>query len=380
MLYVGLISGTSADAIDAALVDIDGDAIRTLATHSHTFAPELGARLSAALATPSTLTAQTCGALDAALGNEFAKAALALIDKAGVSADALRAIGSHGQTLFHAPDGPEAFTLQVGDPSRIALATGVTTVADFRRADVAAGGQGAPLAPLLHAAMLGGTQTHRAVLNLGGIANLSLLQPGLPVRGFDTGPANTLMDQWAALTGNGTHDAGGALAARGRVDATLLDAFRDDPYFALPAPKSTGRELFDREWLLSRVGVTAEAASELKTERVADIMATLCALTVTTVADALHRAAGETVAQGFELIACGGGCHNPELLRRLAEIDGVSHLATTADFGIDPDYVEATLFAWLAAQRIAGQSVDTRTITGARHRVMAGSVYEPSVE
>ncbi|MEL6449114.1 MAG: anhydro-N-acetylmuramic acid kinase [Pseudomonadota bacterium] len=380
MLYVGLISGTSADAIDAALVEIDGDAIQTVATHSHAFAPELGARLAGALATPATLTAQACGSLDAALGSAFAAAARTVIDKAGVDTDAVRAIGSHGQTLFHAPDGPEAFTLQVGDPARIAMATGITTVADFRRADVAAGGQGAPLAPLLHDALLGGSDVHRAVLNLGGIANLSLLQPGLPVRGFDTGPANTLMDQWAALTGNGSHDASGALAARGTVDAALLDTLGDDPYFSLPAPKSTGREHFDRDWLLSRVGVTAQGASELKTERVADIMATLCALTVTTVTAALHRAAGETVAQGFELIACGGGCHNPELMRRLAQADGVSRLATTADFGIDPDYVEATLFAWLAAQRIAGQPVDTRTITGARHRVMAGSVYEPSVE
>ncbi|MEO0616997.1 MAG: anhydro-N-acetylmuramic acid kinase [Pseudomonadota bacterium] len=380
MLYVGLISGTSADAIDAALVDIDGDTIQTLAIASHAFPPELGARLADALATPATLTAKACGALDAALGHEFAAAALTLLHEARVDANAVRAIGSHGQTLFHAPDGPEAFTLQVGDPARIAMATGVTTVADFRRADVAAGGQGAPLAPLLHAALWGGTRTQRAVLNLGGIANLSLLQPGLPVRGFDTGPANTLMDQWAAVTGNGAHDADGALAARGTVDTTLLGKLSEDPYFSLPAPKSTGREYFDRDWLLSGVGMTAQAASELKTTRIADIMATLCALTVTTVADALHRAAGETEAQGFELIACGGGCHNPELMRRLAQVDGVDRLATTADYGIDPDYVEATLFAWLAAQRIAGQPVDTRTITGARHRVMAGSIHEPSVE
>ncbi|MEO0953003.1 MAG: anhydro-N-acetylmuramic acid kinase, partial [Pseudomonadota bacterium] len=223
MLYVGLISGTSADAIDAALVEIDGDAIQTVATHSHAFAPELGARLAGALATPATLTAQACGSLDAALGSAFAAAARTVIDKAGVDTDAVRAIGSHGQTLFHAPDGPEAFTLQVGDPARIAMATGITTVADFRRADVAAGGQGAPLAPLLHDALLGGSDVHRAVLNLGGIANLSLLQPGLPVRGFDTGPANAPINDLVHATWGEPFDKDGSHASGGQVADGVLE-------------------------------------------------------------------------------------------------------------------------------------------------------------
>lgn len=377
MRYIGLISGTSADSIDAALVEIVDDRLMTLATQSQPFDTELGAALSLALATPAALTAEHCGRLDAALGDAFAEAARALLQHAGVPASEIRAIGSHGQTLFHAPGGSRAFTLQVGDPARIAQATGVTTVADFRRADVAAGGQGAPLAPLLHAELLTHAERSRAVLNLGGIANLTLLAPDQPVRGFDTGPANTLMDQWAALTGRGDHDTDGALANRGRVDTGLLARLRDDDYFLRPPPKSTGREHFDQNWLLQRLGLAPAAAAELHSDRVADIMSTLCALTVDTVSEALRAAAGGTAAQGLELIACGGGCRNTELMRRLATIDGVERLTTTADHGIDPDFVEATLFAWLAAQRIDGRAVDTRSITGARHRIVAGSIFEP---
>lgn len=374
--FIGLISGTSADAIDAALVAIDGGRLDTLATHTHPFPAALHDALARALATPDALTVREYGALDAALGDAFADAALAVTEAAGFAAADVAAIGSHGQTLYHAPGGPNAFTLQAGDASRIAARTGITTVADFRRADVAAGGEGAPLAPLLHAALLTSPDVPRAVVNLGGIANVTLLVPGAPVLGFDTGPANTLMDRWAALTGNGPCDAGGRLAAAGAVDEALLARLTDDPYFARPAPKSTGREHFDTDWLLSRLGLDAAAAARLQTRRVADIMATLCALTALTVATALRDAPGGAPA-GLELIACGGGCRNPELLRRLSEACAAATV-TTAEHGIDPDFVEAVLFAWLAAKRLAGEAVDTRTITGARHPVMAGSVHEPA--
>lgn len=372
--FIGLISGTSADAIDAALVAVDGTRIETRATHTHPFSEALHAALARALAVPDALTVPDFGRLDAALGDAFADAALAVTEAAGLAADDVTAIGSHGQTLYHAPGGAHAFTLQAGDAARIAARTRITTVADFRRADVAAGGEGAPLAPLLHAALLASPDVPRAVVNLGGIANVTLLVPGAPVLGFDTGPANTLMDRWAALTGNGAFDAGGRLAAAGNVDETLLAALADDPFFARPAPKSTGREHFDTAWLLGRLGLDAARAARLQTQRVADIMATLCALTARTVAHALRDPHGKAPL-GLELIACGGGCHNPELMRRLSEACAAD-ATTTADHGIDPDFVEAILFAWLAAKRLAGEALDTRTITGARHPVMAGSVHE----
>lgn len=375
--FIGLISGTSADAIDAALIAMSGTRLETLATLSHPFPEALHEALTRALSAPDALTVRDYGRLDAALGDAFADAALAVADAAGLAAADITAIGSHGQTLYHAPGGAHAFTLQAGDAARIATRTGITTVADFRRADVAAGGEGAPLAPLLHAALLASPDAPRAVVNLGGIANLTLLVPGTPALGFDTGPANTLMDRWAALTGNGPHDAGGRLAAAGSVDDALLTVLADDPYFARPAPKSTGREYFGTDWLLSRLGVGAAAAARLQTQRVADIMTTLCALTATTVAAALRDAApGPT--PGLELVACGGGCHNPELMRRLSEACAADVTVTTADHGIDPDFVEAVLFAWLAAKRLDGEALDTRAITGARHPVMAGSIHEPA--
>ena len=370
--FIGLISGTSADAIDAALVAVGDGRVETLATLTHPFPEALHGALARALAEPDALTIRDYGALDAALGDAFADAALAVTGAAGLVPGDVTAIGSHGQTLYHAPAGPRAFTLQAGDASRIATRTGITTVAGFRAADIAAGGEGAPLAPLLHAALLSSPTTPRAVVNLGGIANVTLLVPGAPVRGFDTGPANTLMDRWAALTGNGPYDAGGRLAASGLVDDALLAVLADDPYFARPAPKSTGREYFGTDWLLSRLGIGAEAAGRLQTRRAADIMATLCALTATTVAEALRGM------PGLELIACGGGCRNPEHMRRLSEACAAGTTVTTAEHGIDPDFVEAVLFAWLAAKRLAGEALDTRTITGARHPVMAGSIHEPA--
>src|SRR5690606_28905450 len=268
------------------------------------------------------------GRLDVAIGRAFAAAALHALADAGLAPSDVEAIGSHGQTLRHDPGGALPYTLQLGCAATIAERTGITTVAGFRARDVAAGGQGAPLVPALHAALLRDPAESRAVLNLGGIANLTLLPAAGAVRGFDTGPANGLMDAWCLRHHGTAYDAGGAFAAAGRVDAALLARLLDDPWFALPPPKSTGRDHFHLGWVESRLA-GVEAAE--------DVQPTLLALTARTVADALRAAQPGTA----RVVACGGGVHNPVLMAALAaELPGLA-LESTAEHGLDPDASEA---------------------------------------
>ncbi len=372
-LYIGLISGTSADGIDAALVRIDGPIVEHL--HGQTVALDeaLKTMLDSALEAPSLLTAELAGQLNTMLGEAFAQAALLLLESAGVPAGDIRAIGSHGQTLFHAPDNMHPYTLQVGDGALIAGRTGITTINDFRSADVANGGQGAPLAPLLHEQVMSDPKIARVALNLGGIANVTVLTPGSNTLGFDTGPANTLMDQWSAICGFGSFDRDGRIAARGNVDETLLASMLSDTYFSRAAPKSTGRELFNRAWLFGHIGGDRDGFASMPDQRRADIMATLAELTAVTIANALKA----TDTKPDELVACGGGAHNPVLMQRIAAHLPETRIVSSAQLGIDPDFVEAVLFAWLAAERIAGRYVDTRHITGAKRQVMAGCIHEP---
>jgi anhydro-N-acetylmuramic acid kinase len=308
------------------------------------------------------------GALDVQVADAFADAALALLRDAGVAPREVRALGSHGQTIRHRPAGPafdgqNPFTLQIGDAHRIAERTGITTVADFRRRDVAAGGHGAPLLPALHAALLHDAREPRAVLNLGGIANLTLLPVDGPVRGFDTGPANALLDAWCQRHTGAAFDADGAFAAAGVVDAALLARLLDEPWFAAPPPKSTGREHFHLDWLAARLG-TAPLRPQ-------DVQATLLALTTRTVADALRATQPET----RRVLACGGGVHNPVLLARLsAELPGVQ-VESTAAHGVDPDFVEAMGFAWLARQTLAGRPGNLPAVTGARGPRVLGAIH-----
>ena len=242
---------------------------------------------------------------------------------------------------------------------------------DFRRADVANGGQGAPLAPLLHDRLFRDPQQARAVLNLGGIANLTRLSANTPVTGFDTGPANTLMDCWAQWCGVGRYDANGELARRGTPDQALLDALLTDDYFAKPVPKSTGREHFNAAWLANQLGIHATQAPTLSSAEQANIMATLCALTAKTVADAVRAHAPDT----GQLIVCGGGAANPVLLGMLGDHLTSIEVTSSNAFGIDSDFIEATLFAWLAAAHIDGVAVATQTITGSRRTAIAGTLH-----
>ena len=364
-LYLGLMSGTSADGIDAALVRFsDDDApLRCELLHGRTRAWDAPTRealiaLGQAAHEPSL---DALGQLDARVGHAFADAALQLLDEAGIEAAAVRAIGSHGQTIRHRPLADPAFTWQIGDANVIAERTGIDTVADFRRRDVAAGGHGAPLMPAFHAALLHDAEEDRAVLNLGGIGNFTLLPRRGDVRGFDTGPANALMDAWCARHTGQTYDAGGEFAASGQVDAALLARLLDDAWFTLPPPKSTGREQFHLPWV--------EAA--LSGQSPADVQATLMELSAATVADALLRHQPET----RRVLVCGGGVHNPRLIARIAaRLPGIA-VESTAAHGLDPDFVEAMGFAWLARQTLARRPGNLPSVSGARGLRVLGAIY-----
>lgn len=363
-LYVGLMSGTSADGIDAALVQItDQGRCRFIAGITHAWQPALREQLIALGqgAEPSGLDA--LGLLDARIGLAFASATNTLLEQARVSPTQVTAIGSHGQTVRHRPSAEVPFTVQLGDPSRIAEHTGITTVADFRRRDVAAGGQGAPLMPAFHLAMLGNAGHDRAVLNLGGIANLTLINRNGCTSGFDTGPANALCDAWCLRHTDKAYDANGQLAAQGQVDKALLQALLSEPWFSAPPPKSTGREQFHLAWVDHHLQGWMPG--------VADVQATLLELTAMTVAQALLRSQPSTA----EVLVCGGGAHNPVLMARLrAHLPGMS-VQSIAGYGLDPDHVEAMGFAWLAWRVLNRLPGNLPAVTGAAGPRLLGAIY-----
>ncbi|MEM8547531.1 MAG: anhydro-N-acetylmuramic acid kinase [Pseudomonadota bacterium] len=364
--FLGLISGTSADGIDAAIIHLRDDTLTVEKTLAWIWQDDLGETLATALATPAALTLPLLAELDGRLGDAFAAAANTLLAQAALGPADITAIGCHGQTVWHAPHGTPPMTLQVGDGARIAAATGITVVNDFRRADMAAGGEGAPLAPLLHAAVLTHPERRRAIVNLGGIANVTLLANG-NVQGFDTGPANVLMDGWARHTGTGAFDQDGLMARSGSTDPGLLARCLADPYFQRQPPKSTGREYFNPAWLTAQLAASDAALAP------ADVMATLAELTAVTVADAIEQG----LAAVDEVILCGGGARNSYLSERLAARLSSATVLPSDRLGLDADFVEASLFAWLAARRIDERCIDTRSITGARTRILAGAVHRP---
>lgn len=362
-LYLGLISGTSADGIDAALVDFDHGAPRLLHGLTHPWPEDLRREILSVAQGETRIDLDRLGRLDVAMGHGFADAALRLLRQAGMTPEQVRAIGSHGQTLRHRPEGDLPFTMQLGDASVIAERCGIDVVADFRRADVAAGGQGAPLLPAMHAILLGQPGQTRVVLNLGGIANITRLGVDGSVLGFDTGPANGLLDAWCQRHLGCAYDEDGAFAASGTVDEALLQRLLDDPYFTLPPPKSTGREHFHLAWLQQRLPEDYGAP--------ADVQATLLEFTVRSIADAIaHHASDASL-----VLACGGGVHNRLLMERLAARLAPVPLASTADHGVDPDYLEAMAFAWLARQRLLHLAGNLPSVTGARGPRVLGAIY-----
>lgn len=362
--YIGLMSGTSMDGIDAVLVDFAGPSPRLLAQHHLPYADTLRQEL-LALCRPGEDELRRFGQLDVQLGRLYAQAVQQLLEQAAFDPTQVAAIGCHGQTVRHHPELSPPFTLQIGDPNTLAELSGIPTVMDFRRHDLAVGGEGAPLVPAFHAALLRSEDCERVIVNIGGMANLTVLPsaPEQAVSGFDTGPGNVLLDAWVERQQGLPFDRDGAWAAQGQVDEVLLESLLADPYFSRPPPKSTGREYFNLDWLLGRIGRCAPE----------DVQATLLELTARSIAGAVEA---HGAASG-ELLVCGGGARNSQLMAALARRLPRWHVASSAEYGVDPQWIEAMAFAWLARQRCQELPGNLPAVTGAHRAVVLGGLYSP---
>jgi len=365
-LYIGVISGTSVDGLDIALLDMAAE-ITFIASETLEFPVQLRSEL-LALGQGDQDNLDRLGTADRVLGSFIAHAVLDFLKSQNLQTTDIIAIGSHGQTVRHRPDAADPFTWQIGDPNLIAEVTHITTVADFRRRDMAASGQGAPLVPPFHAALLRVADEDRAILNIGGISNLTTLpgDPGIAISGFDTGPGNALMDAWCAAQLGKPYDADGVWAASGKVSAGLLADLMTDPYLQRPPPKSTGREHYNLNWLQSRL--PGNLAAE-------DVQQTLLEFTVVAITEAVANWAAATQ----RLILCGGGRLNPVLVYRLRGLLEVP-VNTTEDYGYDGDAIEAGAFAWLAQRCLAGLTGSASSVTGASGDRVLGGVYSAGRE
>ncbi len=367
-LFAGAMSGTSLDGVDLAIVDLGTAMPRILAATTLPFPEALRAGL-LRLCHPGEDRLDLLGSVDVRLARLIATGMNTLLEAHDIEPTRIRALGSHGQTVRHQPGGTTAFSLQIGDPNLIAEETGLTVVADFRRRDMAAGGEGAPLVPAFHAAVFGGANA-RVVVNIGGMANITVLPAGRAdsAYGFDTGPGNMLLDIWASRHLGAPMDASGAWAAQGGPpDPELLHALLAEPYFARPAPKSTGRELFNADWLNARMPRPLAPAA---------VQSTLTELTARSIAAGILDIAAVSPA---EVLVCGGGRHNALLLERLAAALPGMTVTTTDALGLDGDWVEAAAFGWLARQRLLNLPGNLPAVTGARGPRILGAVYPGGV-
>lgn len=368
MHYIGLMSGTSADAIDAVILEVsaDGRPRRLLGAHQEPLPAELRAAIHQ-FASPSTDELERMEIASVRLGRLFARAAEAVLKRTQIARSDIRAIGSHGQTIRHKPDGSEPYTLQIGEPAIIVEQTGITTVANFRARDLAAGGEGAPLVPAFHEAAFRSASAPRAIVNLGGIANVTFLPTDQRERvtGFDVGPGNVLLDQWMHKHRHEPFDRNGDWARSGRIDPDLVKRLLADPYFSRRPPKSTGREYFHLEWLAAVLGDECRIAPE-------DVQASLVQLTAESVADALMQHASRPQ----EVFLCGGGAKNTFLLEALADRLAPIPVGLTDALGFPAQWVEAAAFAWLAHQTLEGRPGNIPSVTGARHAVVLGAIYK----
>ena len=359
-LYIGVMSGTSLDGLDIALIE-QTPAIKLIATHY--------------IPMPDSLRTELLG-LCASGPDEIARSAIAqqnwvklaaqgintLLAQQNLTPDDIRAIGSHGQTIRHEP--ARGFTVQIGNPALLTELTNITVVSDFRSRDVAAGGQGAPLVPAFHEALFEERAGNRAVLNIGGFSNLSLIEPGKPVAGFDCGPGNVLLDAWIHQQRGDSYDRNGLWAASGKVEPALLKSMLSDPFFVTQGPKSTGREVFNLPWLTQHLAQLPTFAAE-------DVQATLLELTALTIIESLQGAQNDTQ----EVLVCGGGAHNVALMSRLANLLPKAKVSSTSAYGVDPDWVEAMAFAWLAHCCLEGIAANRPSVTGARGLRILGAIY-----
>ncbi len=360
--YIGVMSGTSLDGVDVVLATIDENMVAQQASLSWPIPLAIKEAI-LAICQGQQLTLSQLGQLDTRLGRLFAEAVQALMRQENLRPQDIIAVGCHGQTVWHEPGGDAPHTLQIGDNNQIVARTGITVVGDFRRRDMALGGQGAPLVPAFHHALLAHPDERRMVLNIGGIANLSLLFPSKPVRGYDTGPGNMLMDAWIWRQRQKPYDKDAEWASAGRVIIPLLQEMLSDPYFAAPAPKSTGREYFNYGWLQSHL-------SRYPGLDAGDVQATLAELTAVTIAEQVLLNGGCD-----RLLVCGGGSRNPLVMARLSGLLAGTEVSTTDAAGISGDDMEALAFAWLAWRTIAGKPGNLPSVTGASEATVLGAIY-----
>ncbi len=360
-------SGTSMDGIDSAIVDFSQNNANVIATHCHPIPKHLQQAIKP-LFLPGDDDIDAFGSADQQLGACFAQAVNTLLGQAGLDAGDIIAIGSHGQTIRHRPpnnDTPHPFTLQIGDPNIIAAHSGITTVADFRRRDMALGGQAAPLVPAFHHASFHCNNHNRVIINIGGISNITFLPAAAgEVLGFDTGPGNRLLDDWIKHHQNKAFDNHGQWASQHTSDARLLEQLKTHPFLHRLPPKSTGREEFNRPWLNQQLKNFSHLSPGC-------VQATLLALTAETIAEAITA----LPANIDEVFICGGGALNIALTTSLSNLLKPTKVDTTAALGISPEWVEATAFAWLARQTLAGLAGNLPAVTGAKKLTVLGGIY-----
>jgi len=354
------------DGIDAALVELSGNNIELLASHTHELSAELKQKLTLLCQDDKCASIDMLGETDTELGLVFADAVSALLKQSDTSAEQVTAIGSHGQTIRHQPTLKNSFSLQIGDANRISYKTGITTIADFRRKDMAAGGEGAPLAPAFHQQVFHSLNENRAVLNIGGIANITYLPADENEKcfGFDTGPGNTLMDAWIQKHKKLPYDKHGEWAASETADTNLLEQLMKDSFVFQKPPKSTGREHYNINWLEKQL-------SEFKHLSAEQVQASLCEFTCRSIISAIEN----NLADIKTLIICGGGAHNTHLIQQLRSKLHNIKVESSEDFGISPDWVEAIAFAWLARQTLKNLPGNLPSVTGAKKSVVLGAIY-----
>lgn len=369
MLYIGLMSGTSADGIDAVMIEVDTEAVSLLHQFHHPY-PAVVRDQTLQLMQAETVVINQLIEYHGKLAKLAAKLVNDLLQQHQLSSADITAIGYHGQTIRHLPDADIAASLQLGNPALLAELTGCQIVADFRSADIAAGGQGAPLVPLFHQALFSNTEINRAVVNIGGISNITRLAANQEqaIIGFDCGPGNCLLDSWIVKQRGQDYDENGSWAATGEIDHDLVNALLDDPYFKRPPPKSTGREYFNLEWLnqyLSQSDVEISAV---------DVQASLTELTAQTIVDDIKRWAKDSQ----QLIICGGGVANKTLIQQIqTKLEGIEVISSAA-LGVDPQSIEAAAFGWLAHRRLNQLTANSPSVTGASRELVLGAVWQPN--
>ena len=365
-LYIGLMSGTSMDGIDAALVEFNEDQFQLIEHHNHNIPAQLASTLQQLALNESSVNLDTLGEADAELGDIFSDAVNALLKKSNVEASTIKAIGSHGQTVRHCPKAKHAFSLQIGDANKIAYNTGITTVADFRRRDIAAGGEGAPLTPAFHNKIFRHANENRTVLNIGGIANVTFLaaDKNKACIGFDTGPGNTLMDSWIKKHRQENFDLNGAWAASAQIDQQLVEQLMLDTFIHKAPPKSTGREHYNLRWLDEQLKTFGNIKADV-------VQASLCEFTAQSIRFSIEKYLPDTQT----IIVCGGGAHNAHLMQRLNDLLPEIQIDTSDRHGLAADWVEAVAFAWLAKQTMEGKPGNLTDVTGADQKVILGAIY-----